>query len=74
MEEKLRKIMSNIFNVKQDVIIDESSMENIDKWDSLGHLKLIMAIEEKFGISIDSVDMIALTSFEKIILYLKEKK
>ena len=72
MEKRLSKIMSDIFDVKQHDITDESSMENIEKWDSLGHLKLIMAIEKEFGFSIDTVDMVEVTSFTKIILYLKD--
>jgi len=71
MEKRLSLIMLDIFDVKEHDITDESSMDNIDKWDSLGHLKLIMSIEKEFGVSIDATDIIELTSLKKIILYLK---
>ena len=72
MEKRLSKIISDIFDIKQHEITNESSMENIEKWDSLGHLKLIIAIEKEFGVSLGTVEMIELTSFTKIILYLKD--
>jgi acyl carrier protein len=34
-------------------------------WDSLGHVKLIAAIENAFGIEIDTGDALELTSFPK---------
>ena len=72
MEKRLSKIISDIFDIKQHEITNESSMENIEKWDSLGHLKLIIAIEKEFGVSLGTVEMVELTSFTKIILYLKD--
>ena len=71
MEKRLSLIMSDIFDLKESNISDESSMDNIEKWDSLGHLKLIMSIEKEFGVPIDAMDIVELTSFKKIILYLK---
>ena len=64
--------MSNIFDLNEDDIVSDSSMENIEKWDSLGHLKLIMAVEENFGVSLQADDMIDLTSFSKIKVFLEK--
>ena len=72
LETYLSEKERGLFDLKEHDITDESSMDNIDKWDSLGHLKLIMAIEKEFGFSIDTVDMVEVTSFTKIILYLKD--
>ena len=72
MEKKLKHIMSNIFDLNEDDIVSDSSMENIEKWDSLGHLKLIMAVEENFGVSLQADDMIDLTSFSKIKVFLEK--
>jgi acyl carrier protein len=66
MEQKLKQIMANIFETEEDEITDESSMDSIEKWDSLKHINLIIAIEEQFGISIDEEEMIEMTCFAKI--------
>jgi acyl carrier protein len=65
--------MTNIFDVDQNDITDESTMENMEKWDSLAHLILLTAIEKEFRVEIDTIDKIELTSFTKIKLYLKNK-
>ena len=72
MEQKLKQIMSNIFETEEDEITDESSIDCIEKWDSLKHINLIIAIEEQFGISIDEDEMIEMTSFTEIKRILRD--
>ena len=72
MEQKLKQIMSNIFETEEDEITNDSSIDNIEKWDSLKHINLIIAIEEQFGISIDEDEMVEMTSFTKIKRILRD--
>ena len=39
--------------------------QSIPAWDSVGHMTLVAAIEEAFGIMMDTDDIIDLSSFEK---------
>jgi acyl carrier protein len=39
--------------------------QGIQAWDSVGHMALITAIEEAFGVMLDTDDIIDLNSFEK---------
>ena len=39
--------------------------QSIDAWDSVGHMGLVAAIEDAFGIMMDADDIIDLSSFEK---------
>lgn len=39
--------------------------QGIETWDSVGHMTLIAAIEDTFGIMMDTDDIIDLSSFEK---------
>jgi len=39
--------------------------QGIEEWDSVGHMALIAAIEDAFGITMDTDDIIDLSSFEK---------
>ena len=73
MEQELKQIMSNVFEIEEDEITDESSMGNIENWDSLKHLNLIIAIEEHFGISITEDEMVEMTSFVDIKRILRDK-
>lgn len=39
--------------------------QSIPEWDSVGHMSLVAAIEDKFNIMMDTDDIIDFSSFEK---------
>lgn len=45
--------------------------QSITKWDSVGHMTLVAAIEEAFDIMMDTDDIIEFSSFEKGMEILK---
>ncbi len=57
MRERVRGIAARIFKVPVNSISDDSSPETVESWDSLGHLQLILALEEEFGVhfSVDEI-------------------
>jgi acyl carrier protein len=54
---QVRDIASEIFGIKADKITSESSPKTIENWDSMQHLNLVLAIEEKFGVQFDPEDI-----------------
>ncbi len=55
--EQVRNIASDIFGIPVEKITAESSPETIENWDSMQHLNLVLAIEEKFGVQLDPDDI-----------------
>jgi len=55
--EQVRNIASDIFGIPADKITAESSPETIENWDSMQHLNLVLAVEEKFGVQLDPEDI-----------------
>lgn len=49
------------------------SQRTVGAWDSLGHATLMAAIESEFGLTIDAVDSLELTSFEAARAYVAER-
>ena len=39
--------------------------QGVETWDSVGHMTLVAALEDAFNISLDTDDIIDLSSFEK---------
>lgn len=70
---ELKKIFKNIFKIEINKINNKTSYKNIKKWDSLNHVKLIMAIESKFRISIDPDEALKLLNFKDILNFLNKK-
>jgi len=50
--DQVRIIASDLFAISPDKINATSSPENIESWDSVQHLNLVLALEEKFGLQL----------------------
>lgn len=66
MEQKLKSIMSDVFNVRESDINDLTSMNSIGQWDSLKHIELITVIEQNFGVTFTSKEIAEMTSMTTI--------
>ena len=67
MRERIKVVMAQIFNIDVQTINKESSPENIERWDSLKHMQLILAIEDEFGVTFpddDIPEMLSLNAIE----------
>jgi len=72
MEERLRKIMADVFLLDVNEIDVNSSPDSIPQWDSIGHLNLVTAIEEEFGIKIDDEQITQMLNFKLVAEIEKE--
>jgi len=66
MRDEIKGVMREVFNVGADAIPDEISQKNFEKWDSLTHLNLIIALESRFDISFEPEEISAMTSLGAI--------
>ncbi len=58
------KVFTSTFEVEPDVL-KTLKYQDIENWDSIGHMGLIAALEDEFGIMMDTDDIIDFSSFEK---------
>lgn len=71
---RIKLVMSAVFEVPIEIITDDSSADNIEEWDSLRHMNLILALEEEFGISIPDTDVGDMVNFKLIELTVNEQQ
>ena len=69
--EKVRAIMVEIFQVSENKIHPDLEQEDLENWDSLQHLNLMLALEQEFGVTLDVDDLATLTSVPAILKYLE---
>jgi acyl carrier protein len=69
---RLEQIFRAVFELPSDASVQNIRQINFRKWDSLGHVLLMAAIESEFGIELDIATSVKLTSFESLELYLME--
>ena len=66
------KIISKTLNVDIKNLSENSSSQNINKWDSLAHIRIILSIEKNFKIKINTTQQSKLNSVKSIISYLSK--
>lgn len=66
MQERIKTVMAQIFNVDPGSITVDSSPESIERWDSLRHMQLVLAIEDEFGVQFADEDIPELLSLQAI--------
>ncbi|HOA55921.1 MAG TPA: acyl carrier protein [Clostridiales bacterium] len=62
--EKYVKAFTDSFEISEDQV-SALEYQSIVQWDFVGHMSLIAAIEDAFGIMMDTDDIIDFSSFEK---------
>lgn len=68
----IKQIMSSVFEIPVESIADDASSDNIDNWDSLRHLNLILALEEEFGVSIPDEEVGNMVNYKLIELVIND--
>lgn len=63
------KIYSDVFSeslgISESLCNDKLEYNGVEEWDSIGHMTLIAALEEKFKISIETDDIVDFSSYKK---------
>jgi acyl carrier protein len=73
VEDRIKKIMSDILNIDMGLISAKSSPDNIENWDSLKHMNLIVALEEEFEVEFTDEEIIDSMDYTLILNILKSK-
>ena len=61
--EKLNKVFQEVFDDEEITVNDATTANDIEDWDSLEHVNLIVAVEKCFGIKINIGEV---TSMKKV--------
>ena len=73
VEERIRNVMSAVFDMPVDEIDEYSSPDNIESWDSINHMKIVIALEEEFNVQFTDDEITELINMKLIIATLLEK-
>jgi acyl carrier protein len=73
MEEKIREIMADIFEMNVSDLPVSFTQSDIENWNSLRHLSLIVEMESAFNVSFEPEDINEMISFEKVLQVVSQK-
>lgn len=64
MDSRLRDVFREVLNEPD--VNDDSSITNTEKWDSSGHVTLILALEDRFRVAFEDEEIIELICVKAI--------
>ncbi len=70
---KLQDIMRDVFDVDDLVISENATAEDVEEWDSLSHIRLIVAIEREFGFKFKNSEIESLKNVGDLLKLIQSK-
>ena len=70
---KLFDVVATALELPADAVTDDLSSDSCMTWDSLRHLRLVLAVEDAFAVSFGEDEIISLTSVPAILDALLER-
>ncbi|MFU8849837.1 acyl carrier protein [Micromonospora sp. SL1-18] len=64
LSDRLRAVFVDTLELGDDVDVEKLQYRDIEQWDSLGHMTLVGAIEDEFGVQLDTEQVIDMSSFK----------
>ncbi len=71
--EKLNVVFRDVFDDDSIVVNDNTTADDIEDWDSLEHINLIVAIEKAFGIKLAMKDIVSLKNVGEMVTVISSK-
>jgi len=63
LAERLRGVFVQSLGISAEAVTDTLEYNSIREWDSIAHMALIAAIDQEFGIMLETEDVIDMSSF-----------
>ena len=71
--EKLNEIFIDILDLDECELTEDTSADDIEEWDSLSHIQLIVAIEKAFKIKFTSLEIMKWANVGEMVNSMEEK-
>lgn len=71
--ESLREIMIDVFDLDDLVLTPATTADDIEEWDSLSHVRLVVAVERKFGFKFTNSEIESLKTVGDLVSLIQTK-
>jgi acyl carrier protein len=71
--EQVGEIMGNVFDIDMPPISESTSAEDIEEWDSLHHIRLIVAIERRYKVRFSNPEVESMNNIGDLINLIEQK-
>lgn len=67
LSDNLRNLLAEAFQVSMDEIVPDLAFGDLPQWDSMGHMELMLRLEEAYGIEVSAESISELVSLPAIL-------
>lgn len=71
LREQVRALLAELFEVEEGEVGVDTQFGDLPKWDSMGHMDLMVALESQFGVEISAQSISELVSLPAILAHLQ---
>ena len=71
--DELTDIFRDVFDDDDIVLSDDMTAADVDDWDSLSHIRLIVAVEQHYGVSFTATEIAALENVGQFASLIRQK-
>jgi acyl carrier protein len=71
--DEVRRIAGDVLGVPSDQVTAASSRDTLPSWDSLAHVNLVLALEQRFGVQFLPEEMMEMLNIDLVAMILSEK-
>ena len=66
MQDQIRNVLARVFKVAASNLTEASGPHDIPAWDSAGHMRLILELEQEFNVQFTDAEVVELVSVAAI--------
>lgn len=70
---ELREIMLDVFDIDELELTDATTADDVEEWDSLSHVRLVVAVERKFGFKFKNSEIESLKTVGDLVRLIESK-
>ena len=71
--EKINEVFRDVFEDDDITVVDETTADDIEDWDSLEHINLVNAIEQEFGIKFTMGQIVSMKNVGEMAAIIAER-
>jgi len=71
--ERLQEVFRDVFDDEEMKIYESMTAQDVEDWDSLMHIQLIVAVENEFGVKFTTNEVVGLKNVGEFLRCLEEK-
>ena len=74
MDKRIENLLADVFQMPLAKVTDDITMQDVEVWDSLKHMELVVSLEETLGVELAFDEIVAMQSVRAIKRILREKR